>query len=160
MRRAMPRVFPMRHIAQDQLEIDTPGRGFIELTEQIGRLAGSVGITMGIAHVFTQHTSCSLLITENADPQVRADLERYFARLVPDGDPVFGHDEEGPDDMPAHVRAALTGVSLTVPIAAGKLALGTWQGIYLWEHRQRPHRRIVTVTLTGYGPQAPDNGNG
>jgi secondary thiamine-phosphate synthase enzyme len=104
----------------------------------------------GIAHVFTQHTSCSLLICENADPTVRTDLERWFARAVPDGDPMFEHDAEGPDDMPAHVRSILTGVSLTVPVHGGKPQLGTWQGIYLWEHRHDPHQRKVMVTVLGH----------
>jgi secondary thiamine-phosphate synthase enzyme len=102
-----------------------------------------------VAHVFAHHTSCSLLVTENADPDVLADLERYFSRLVPDGDPLYAHDAEGPDDMPAHVRAALTAASVTLPLAGGDLALGTWQGVYLWEHRRRPHRRRITVTLVG-----------
>lgn len=158
MRRASPKILPIRFIAQEELEIATPGRGFTELTDAIASLVSVTGIETGQAHVYTRHTSCSLLITENADPQVRDDLERYFARLVPDGDTLFRHDEEGPDDMSAHVRTALTGVSLTVPIARGELALGTWQGIYLWEHRTRPHQRQVTVTLTGYGQRQSDNG--
>jgi secondary thiamine-phosphate synthase enzyme len=158
MRRAAPRILPIRFIAQEELDIATPGRGFTELTEAVASLVSLAGIETGQAHVYTRHTSCSLLITENADPQVRADLERYFARLVPDGDALFRHDEEGPDDMSAHVRTALTGVSLTIPIARGELALGTWQGIYLWEHRTRPHQRQVTVTLTGYGQRQSDNG--
>lgn len=158
MRRASPKILPIRFIAQEELEIATPGRGFTELTDAIASLVSVTGIETGQAHVYTRHTSCSLLITENADPQVREDLEHYFARLVPDGDTLFRHDEEGPDDMSAHVRTALTGVSLTVPIARGELALGTWQGIYLWEHRTRPHQRQVTVTLTGYGQRQSDNG--
>jgi secondary thiamine-phosphate synthase enzyme len=158
MRRPSPKILPIRFIAQEELEIATPGRGFIELTDSVRALVSASGITTGLAHVFTRHTSCSLLITENADPQVRADLERYFARLAPDGDPLFQHDAEGPDDMPAHVRATLTGVDLTLPITASALALGTWQGIYLWEHRMQPHRRAVTVTLTGYGAQESNNG--
>jgi secondary thiamine-phosphate synthase enzyme len=159
MRRAAPKILPIRFIAQEELEIPTPGRGFIELTETVASLVSATGIETGQAHVYTRHTSCSLLITENADPQVRGDLERYFARLVPDGDTLFRHDEEGPDDMSAHVRTTLTGVSLTIPITRGGLALGTWQGIYLWEHRTTPHRRAVTVTLTGYGrQQQSDNG--
>ena len=101
-------------------------------------------------HVFTTHTSCSLLISENADPAVRDDLERWFGRAVPDGDAIFQHDAEGPDDMPAHVRSILTGVSLTLPVHGGKLLLGTWQGLYLWEHRLDPHQRKVTVTVLGH----------
>jgi secondary thiamine-phosphate synthase enzyme len=150
---------PMRLLHQEELEVATTGRGFFELTQTIGALVARSTLQTGLAHVFTHHTSCSLLITENADPQVRADLERYFSRLVPDGDSSFQHDAEGPDDMPAHVRATLTGVSLTVPVSGGRLALGTWQGIYLWEHRHAPHQRLVTVTLTGYGdlPQRSDS---
>ncbi|HTK02391.1 MAG TPA: secondary thiamine-phosphate synthase enzyme YjbQ [Bordetella sp.] len=162
MRKSKARALPMNTMLQDEIEIATSGRGFSELTQAVRTLVSASGIQAGVAHIFIQHTSCSLLITENADPQVRADLERYFSRLAPDGDPLFQHDAEGPDDMPAHVRAALTGASLTVPITRGDLALGTWQGIYLWEHRLRPHQRLVTVTLTGYSEPQPanDNGNG
>jgi secondary thiamine-phosphate synthase enzyme len=99
--------------------------------------------------VFTHHTSASLIISENADPSVRRDLERFMSRIVPDGDPSFEHDAEGPDDMPAHIRAVLTTTGLSVPISAGRLALGTWQGVYLWEHRHRPHRRQITITVMG-----------
>ena len=99
--------------------------------------------------MFTAHTSCSLLISENADPTVRTDLEHWMARIAPDGDPAYRHDAEGPDDMPAHIRSVLTGVSLVVPVAGGRLQLGTWQGIYLWEHRRVPHQRRVTVTVLG-----------
>ena len=98
---------------------------------------------------FVRHTSASLLVQENADPDVRGDLDRFFARLVPDGDPLFRHVDEGPDDMPSHVRAALTNVQLSIPVADGRLVLGTWQGLYLWEHRQRPHRREVAAHLLG-----------
>jgi secondary thiamine-phosphate synthase enzyme len=152
----------MRFMLQDELEVATAGRGFYDLTQAIRDIVSRSRLQTGIAHVFTQHTSCSLLITENADPQVRDDLERYFSRLVPDGDPLFGHDAEGPDDMSAHVRAALTGVSLTIPITRGQPALGTWQSIYLWEHRTRPHQRLVTVTATGNAPVPADyrNDNG
>ncbi|MDX3904882.1 MAG: secondary thiamine-phosphate synthase enzyme YjbQ [Pigmentiphaga sp.] len=136
-------------VAQQAFTIDTPGRGLIEITDSIRRFVRNSGMTVGVAHVFVSHTSCSLLVTENADPDVRADLERYFSRLVPDGDSLYAHDVEGPDDMPAHVRAALTAVSLSLPLSNGGLALGTWQGVYLWEHRQRPHRRHVTITLVG-----------
>ena len=108
------------------------------------------GVGTGLAQIFAHHTSCSLLIGENADPTVQADLERFFARLVPDGDPIFRHDEEGPDDMPAHVRAILTGCSLAVPVHAGKPMLGTWQGIYLYEHRTHAHQRKVTITVLGH----------
>jgi secondary thiamine-phosphate synthase enzyme len=137
------------HIAQHGFTVDTPGRGTVEINAQVIELVEQSGLRMGLVQVFTHHTSCSLLITENADPAVRLDLERYFARLVPDGDPLFEHDEEGPDDMSAHIRSVLTAASLCIPIVNGRLGLGTWQGIYLWEHRSKPHRRDVTVTLIG-----------
>ncbi|GAA0508481.1 secondary thiamine-phosphate synthase enzyme YjbQ [Pigmentiphaga sp. GD03639] len=136
-------------VAQHAFTIETPGRRLIEITGHVRRHARESGMNAGVAHVFAHHTSCSLLVTENADPDVLADLERYFSRLVPDGDPLYAHDAEGPDDMPAHVRAALTAASVTLPLAGGDLALGTWQGVYLWEHRRRPHRRRITVTLVG-----------
>lgn len=150
------RVMPLNAMLRDELEVATTGRGFFELTDAVRTLVSRSGLEYGLAHVFTRHTSCSLLITENADPQVRDDLERFFSRLVPDGDPLFRHDTEGPDDMPAHVRAALTATSLAIPFSHADLDLGTWQGIYLWEHRTHPHRRQVAVALTGY-MQPPDN---
>jgi len=103
----------------------------------------------GLLTLFIRHTSASLLVQENADPDVRGDLERFFARLVPDGDPLFRHREEGPDDMPGHIRTALTQVQLAIPVAAGRLVLGTWQGIYVWEHRRRAHRREIALHLLG-----------
>lgn len=136
-------------VAQDGFAVETRGRGFDEITAKVAEAIAASGVQTGIAHVFTRHTSCSLLICENADPTVRTDLERWFARAVPDGDPLFGHDAEGPDDMPAHVRSILTGVSLTVPVHGGKPQLGVWQGIYLWEHRREPHRRKIAVTVLG-----------
>lgn len=136
-------------VHQHGFAVATPGRGFHEITAQVAGTVAASGVHTGIAHVFTTHTSCSLLISENADPAVRRDLERWFARAVPDGDPLFEHVAEGLDDMPSHVRAVLTGVSLTVPVHDGTLQLGTWQGIYLWEHRHAPHRRQVTVTVLG-----------
>jgi len=102
-----------------------------------------------LCHVFLRHTSASLMLCENADPAVRRDLDRFMASLIPDGNPMFEHDQEGADDMPAHVRTVLTHSDLTIPIADGRLDLGTWQGIYLWEHRKSPHERTLTVTLTG-----------
>jgi secondary thiamine-phosphate synthase enzyme len=135
--------------AQDGFVVATRTRGFSEITAPVGTIVEASGVRSGVAHVFALHTSCSLLISENADPSVRGDLERWFARMVPDGDPLFRHDAEGPDDMPAHIRSILTGVSLTVPVHAGKLQLGTWQGIYLWEHRQQPHQRRISVTVLG-----------
>lgn len=140
---------PANHVAQQQFSVSTRGRGFTDITANVDALVRASGVQTGIAQVFAEHTSCSLLISENADPAVRRDLERWFARAVPDGDPLFEHDAEGPDDMPAHVRAALTGVSLAMPVTNGRLRLGTWQGIYLWEHRTRPHQRTIVVTTLG-----------
>ena len=137
------------HVAQDGFVVATRTRGFSEITAQVAAVVAASRVRVGIAHVFALHTSCSLLISEDADPSVRGDLERWFARAVPDGDPLFHHDAEGPDDMPAHIRAILTGVSLTVPVQDGQLQLGTWQGIYLWEHRQQPHQRRISVTVLG-----------
>ena len=132
-----------------ELNIATRGRGFYDFTDSIQELVRTAKIQTGLATLHLQHTSASLLIQENADPEVRRDLERFFSRLVPDGDPLFQHTCEGDDDMPAHVRTALTCVNLSIPIAQGNLALGTWQGIYLWEHRTEPHRRRVVVHLLG-----------
>ncbi|MCP1373519.1 secondary thiamine-phosphate synthase enzyme YjbQ [Dyella lutea] len=139
------------HVAQGGFTVHTRGRGFSEITDEVANAIAASGVQTGLAHVFTAHTSCSLLIGENADPTVREDLERWFARAVPDGDPLFRHNDEGPDDMPAHVRSTLTGVSLTVPVHGGRLALGTWQGLYLWEHRTDAHQRKVQVTVIGAG---------
>jgi secondary thiamine-phosphate synthase enzyme len=131
------------------LSIDTTGRGLIEITRQVSAWAGSFALESGLLTLFIRHTSASLLVQENADPDVRGDLDRFFSRLVPDGDALFRHRDEGPDDMAAHVRAALTAVQLSVPISDGRLTLGTWQGIYLWEHRQGRHRREVALHLLG-----------
>ncbi|MEZ4402589.1 MAG: secondary thiamine-phosphate synthase enzyme YjbQ [Kofleriaceae bacterium] len=129
-------------------EVATRGRGTYDITAQVSAALGPA-TGDGLAHVFCHHTSASLIVCENADATVRADLERFFARLVPDGDPLFVHTDEGADDMPAHVRAILTQPTLTIPIARGRLDLGTWQGLYLWEHRTGHHRRRLTVvTLT------------
>jgi len=146
----MSRATPAEHVAQNGFTVHTRGRGFSEITDKVTQLVAASGVHTGIVNVFTTHTSCSLLISENADPTVRADLELWFARAVPDGDPVFQHDAEGADDMPSHVRAILTGVSLTLPVHGGKPQLGTWQGIYLWEHRLDPHQRKITVTVLGH----------
>ncbi|SFS06589.1 secondary thiamine-phosphate synthase enzyme [Dyella sp. OK004] len=146
----MSRATPAQHVAQTGFTVHTRGRGFSEISDKVGEIVSASSVQTGIAHVFTAHTSCSLLISENADPAVRADLERWLTRAVPDGDSIFQHDAEGPDDMPAHVRSILTGVSLTVPVHGGKLQLGTWQGLYLWEHRVDPHQRKVTVTVLGH----------
>ena len=129
-------------------EIATTGRGTYDVTREVAR-AVPRELACGLAVVFCHHTSASLIVSENADPVVRADLERFLARLVPDGDRLFAHTDEGPDDMPAHVRTVLTQTSLTIPIADGRLALGTWQGLYLWEHRAAPHRRRLSVTIAG-----------
>ena len=136
-------------LRQFPLQVDTHGRGTLDVTAQVESAVRDSGIRSGLAHVFLHHTSASLIISENADPAVRRDLERFLARLVPDGDPAFEHDAEGPDDMPAHVRATLTAVELSIPVTGGRLGLGTWQGVYLYEHRTSPHRRQLTVTVTG-----------
>src|SRR5437867_1996876 len=132
-----------------EFKLGTRGRGFYEITGPVAAWVKEQGVRLGLLTLHLRHTSASLLIQENADPEVRRDLERFFSRLVPDGDPLFRHTSEGEDDMPAHVRTALTTVHLSVPISAGRLALGTWQGIFLWEHRLQPHRRCVTVHLIG-----------
>jgi len=131
------------------LEVATPGRGLVEITEPVARWAAGTGVATGLLTLFIRHTSAGLLVQENADAAVRRDLERFFARLVPDGDPLFEHRNEGPDDMPAHVRSALTQVQLSVPVSDGRLALGTWQGLYVYEHRRRAHTRQVALHLIG-----------
>jgi len=132
-----------------ELRISTRGRGLYEFTEQVEEWISAEGFRNGLVTLHVRHTSASLLIQENADPDVRRDLEAFFARLVPDGDELFVHTAEGDDDMPAHVRTALTTVNLSIPLSAGELALGTWQGIYLWEHRRAPHARRVTLHFIG-----------
>lgn len=127
------------------LTIETDGRGTVDVTGRVAELAATQGDAL--CHVFIRHTSASLMLCENADPDVRVDLETFMARLAPDGDPQFVHTAEGPDDMPAHVRSVLTQSHLTIPVRDGRLTLGTWQGIYLWEHRRAPHRRQLIVTL-------------
>lgn len=129
------------------LEIETPGRALIDITGQVAAELRSSGVTTGLCHLFILHTSASLLITENADPDVLHDLETVFSGLAPDGDSRYRHTAEGPDDMSAHVRSALTQTELTIPIDDGRLALGTWQGLFLWEHRARPHTRRIVVTV-------------
>ena len=135
--------------SQTTLDVTTPGRGLKEITRPVARWVADTGIATGLLTIFIRHTSASLLIQENADPEVQRDLERFFARLVPDGDPLFEHRSEGPDDMPAHVRCALTATQLSVPVADGRLALGTWQGLYVYEHRRRQHTRQVVLHLIG-----------
>ncbi|MBX3154361.1 MAG: secondary thiamine-phosphate synthase enzyme YjbQ [Deltaproteobacteria bacterium] len=132
-----------------ELSVATRGRGTYEITREVARIAGESGAREGLATVWIHHTSASLIVCENADPSVRRDLEAFAARLVPDGDRLFTHDAEGDDDMPAHVRSVLTQTSIGIPILGGELALGTWQGLYLWEHRTSPHTRRVTVTVIG-----------
>ncbi|HXD42585.1 MAG TPA: secondary thiamine-phosphate synthase enzyme YjbQ [Ramlibacter sp.] len=134
------------------LTIRTPGRGLLEITGEVRKCCAESGIGEGLLTLFLRHTSASLLIQENADPDVRQDLERFFARLVVDGDALFKHRTEGADDMPAHVRSALTATQLSIPIIGGRLALGTWQGIYLWEHRFRGHSRELVVHAVGRRP--------
>jgi len=129
--------------------VETRGRGLVEFTREVDAWVAQSRIEMGLLTLFVRHTSASLLVQENADPHVRGDLDRFFARLVPDGDPLFRHVDEGPDDMPSHIRTALTAVQLSIPVSGGRLVLGTWQGIYLWEHRHRPHRRQVAAHLLG-----------
>ncbi|MDQ3037394.1 MAG: secondary thiamine-phosphate synthase enzyme YjbQ [Myxococcota bacterium] len=129
------------------VEIRTRGRGTSDITREIQETVAASGVRDGLCHLFVHHTSASLIVCENADPAVRRDLESFFARLAPDGDPIFEHDDEGPDDMAAHVRTILTQVSLTLPVADGRCDLGTWQGVYLWEHRHAPHARRITITV-------------
>lgn len=133
----------------DILQLESSGRGLYAFGDKVLRWVGQSGFTDGLLTLFIQHTSASLLVQENFDPDVQADLERFFSRLVKDGDPLFAHRMEGPDDMPAHVRAALTQTHLSIPLCQGKLALGTWQGIYLYEHRLAPQRRRVALHLIG-----------
>ena len=131
-----------------EIMIPTPGQGLHECTRDVVAWAGGTGIATGLLTLFVRHTSCSLLIQENAAPAARRDVERYFARIAPES-AAYEHDDEGPDDMPAHLRAALTASSLSIPVAGGRPVLGTWQGIYLFEHRRRPHRRAVALHLIG-----------
>lgn len=134
---------------QATIVIAARGRGTQEITDRVAAVVANSGIACGIAHVFVRHTSCSVIITENADPTVRTDLETLATRWAPDADPSYRHDTEGGDDMAAHARTLLAGTSVTVPIADSRLLLGTWQGIYLWEHRMLAHRREVVVTVIG-----------
>ena len=134
---------------QQKLRFSTRGRGCYNISRQIEEVVTQSGIQQGICHLFLQHTSASLILCENADPAVREDLDRFMARLAPDGDPLFEHQDEGPDDMPAHIRTVLTQSSLSLPVRKGRCDLGVWQGIYLWEHRTQSHKRNVVVTLMG-----------
>ena len=134
---------------QDELVIQTSGRGTFDLSDDVQAVVRDSGVVTGLCHVFIRHTSASLILCENADPAVRHDLETFMRQQAPDGDPMFTHVDEGPDDMPAHIRSILTLSDLTIPVQNGRCALGTWQGIYLWEHRLAPHTRRVVVTLNG-----------
>jgi secondary thiamine-phosphate synthase enzyme len=135
--------------SQTELKISTSGRGTYDISRQIEEFVSSAGVSTGLCHIFIRHTSASLMLCENADPAVMRDLEAFMERQVPDGDPMFTHTAEGPDDMPAHVRSVLTQSDINLPISDGRCALGTWQGIFLWEHRYAPHQRSVMLTLTG-----------
>ncbi|MEO1717589.1 MAG: secondary thiamine-phosphate synthase enzyme YjbQ [Planctomycetota bacterium] len=130
----------------EEIAITTPGRGLHEITEQIAATVRAAGVESGLCTVFIRHTSASLVIQENADPSARTDLETWLDRFVPDGTG-WDHTHEGPDDMPSHIRAAITATSLSIPIIGGRLGLGTWQGVYIWEHRQRPHTRRILVHI-------------
>ncbi len=134
---------------QQTLEIRTRGRGTTDVTAEVARIVAGSGIATGVAHVFVQHTSCSLMITENADQDVLRDLETLATRWAPDADAAYRHDAEGDDDMAAHARSVITGSSVSVPVGRGALLLGTWQGIYLWEHRTHAHSRTIVVTVSG-----------
>ena len=135
--------------ALHEIRIPTRGRGLYDFTAKVADWISQNRFREGLVTLHLRHTSASLLIQENADPDVQRDLESFFARLVPDGDPLFSHTVEGEDDMPAHVRTALTAVNLSIPVSQGRLALGTWQGIYLWEHRHASHSRSVTAHFVG-----------
>lgn len=135
--------------ASTQLSVVTPGKGLGEITDSVRTWVGSQGMTNGLLTLFCRHTSASLLIQENADPDVRTDLESFFARIAPEARGLYVHDTEGPDDMPAHIRAALTQTQLSIPLEQGQLMLGTWQGIYVFEHRNAPHRREIVLQLMG-----------
>lgn len=132
---------------RETFHVDTEGRGLVDITGRVNDAVEKSGVLAGLCTVFVHHTSASVIINENADATVRADLERYFARLVQDGDPIFRHTDEGPDDMSAHVRTALTSTSLGIPVENGRLDLGTWQAVYLWEHRTTPHQRRISVVI-------------
>jgi secondary thiamine-phosphate synthase enzyme len=132
-----------------ELTVSTRGRGIYDITGDVRAIVAASGIEVGVATVFVHHTSASLMVCENADPAVRRDLEAFVARLVPDGDKLFTHTDEGDDDMPAHVRTVLTETSMGLPVNDGTLAFGTWQGLYLWEHRKAPHERKISVTVMG-----------
>jgi secondary thiamine-phosphate synthase enzyme len=136
-------------IHQKEIRVQTRGQGLEEITDVVEQEIRRAGAAQGLVSVFCQHTSCSLVIMENADPTAREDLEAWMNRLVPENDPRFEHTLEGPDDMPSHIKMALTRTSETIPFSGGRMRLGTWQGIYLWEHRRTPHSRTLVVTVIG-----------
>lgn len=136
-------------INSTEVHLNTVGRSIESLSDTVEKVVQQSGIRQGLCHLFLHHTSASLLLCENADPSVQTDLEAFFSRLVPDGDARYTHRSEGPDDMPAHIRTILTQNSISIPVVDGRLALGTWQGIYLYEHRYAPHRRRMTITIMG-----------
>jgi len=136
-------------IVQSEIAVATDGRGTYDISREVQAAVADSGVRTGICHVFIRHTSASLMLCENADPDVLRDLETFMSRQVPDGDPMFRHTAEGPDDMPAHVRSVLTQSDLNLPVADGRCALGTWQGVFLWEHRHAPHQRRLIVTVSG-----------
>lgn len=136
-------------VFQQELLFTTSGRNTNNITSQVQQIVAQSGIRVGTCHVFVQHTSASLMLCENADPDVQLDMETFMRHIVPDGDPMFLHQDEGPDDMSAHIRTVLTNPDLTVPVTSGQCALGIWQGIYLWEHRTHSHQRRVVVTVQG-----------
>ncbi len=138
----------MRQFA-DVLRVPTNGRGLYEVTAQIARWVEPLGLRTGLVTLFCRHTSASLIVQENAAPEVRSDLENFFERLAPEDPRRYAHDDEGPDDMPAHIRAALTGINLSIPLIGGRLALGTWQGVYIFEHRRATHRREIAAHAIG-----------
>ena len=137
------------HVHHEGLEVRTHGKGLYEITDDVHSKLDNCGVRNGTVTVFVQHTSCSIVIMENADPTARRDLEKFFDRLVPEDADYFSHDAEGSDDMPSHIRMVLTRTSETVPLVDGKMQLGTWQGIFLFEHRRAPHRRKVLITIIG-----------
>ena len=136
-------------VHQDVLDVATRGRGLYDVTSKVARIVAEAKVTTGLCTVFVQHTSASLVIQENADPAVRRDMEAWIDRVAPEDPRAYEHDDEGPDDMPAHLRASITNISETIPITNGRLALGTWQAIYLWEHRRTPHTRTLVVHVQG-----------
>jgi secondary thiamine-phosphate synthase enzyme len=137
------------HVHHNQLEVHTKGKGLYEITEDVQSKINAIGIRNGTVTVFVQHTSCSIVIMENADPTARRDLEEFFDRLVPEDADYFTHNSEGGDDMPSHIKMALTRTSETVPIVDGEMQLGTWQGVFLFEHRRASHRRNISITIIG-----------